>query len=219
MQTELNENTPKSRTPKLETLGRVRSSLKPGQVFRREQLLTKTNAVDRHLHQLLEQGQVEKLSQGLYYVPKHSTFGKLPPEDKVLVRAYLKDDDFLLFSPNTYNTLGLGTTQLYNKTVVYNHKRHGAVKLGNRTFEFRLKHRFPSKLNKEFLLVDLLNNLGDLAEDQNAVLESAHRQLDQFESAKLRAMANRYGMVKTKKKLSSWLTPSSKEQPSTKAHA
>jgi hypothetical protein len=32
---------------------------------------------------------------------------------------------FLLTSPNAYNTLGVGTTQLYDKTVVYNHKRHG----------------------------------------------------------------------------------------------
>ena len=219
MQTELNKNTPKTRAPKLEALGQLRSSLKPGQVFRREQLLTKTNAVDRHLHQLLEQGQVEKLSQGLYYVPKQSTFGKLPPEDEALVQAYLKDDDFLLLSPNTYNALGLGTTQLYNKTVVYNHKRHGAVKLGNRTFEFRLKHRFPNKLNKEFLLVDLLNNLGELAEDQNTVLANAHRQLNQFESAKLKTMANRYGAVKTKKQLSSWLMPSSNKPSPLKAHA
>lgn len=210
MQKELDKNTPKSRAPKLDALGRLRSSLKKGGVFRREDLRDKSNAVDRHLSQLVKQGEVEKLSQGLYYTPKSSAFGKLPPKDDELVEAFLKDSDYLMLTPNSYNALGLGTTQLYNKTVVYNHKRHGAFKLGNRMFEFRLKHRFPNKLNKEFLLVDLLNNLPNLAEDQNTVLKNAHRQLDRFELSKLRMMADRYGAIRTQKQLSSWLPPSSK---------
>ncbi len=36
----------------------------------------------------------------------------------------------LLASPNAYNSLGVGTTQLYDKTVVYNHKRHGEFHAG-----------------------------------------------------------------------------------------
>ena len=39
--------------------------------------------------------------------------------------AFLRDKDFLVFSPSAYNTLGLGTTQLYNRTLVYNHKPTG----------------------------------------------------------------------------------------------
>lgn len=75
-----------------------------------------------------------------------------------------------MFSPNAYNSLGVGTTQLYNEQVVYNRKRHGKFKLGNRTFCFRVKPYFPKDLSKEFLLVDLVNNISRLAEDQNAVL-------------------------------------------------
>ena len=33
----------------------------------------------------------------------------------------------------------VGTTQLYDKTVVYNHKRHGSFSLGGRKFDFRVK--------------------------------------------------------------------------------
>jgi hypothetical protein len=33
----------------------------------------------------------------------------------------------------------VGTTQLYDKTVVYNHKRHGNFSLGGRKFDFRVK--------------------------------------------------------------------------------
>ena len=131
-------------------LGRLRSHLKKGHVYRREDLLGDSNAVDRHLKQLVDAGDLEKLAQGLYYAPKSSTFGRVPPKDNELLEAFLKDENFLLLSPNSYNSLGLGTTQLYNKTVVYNHKRHGVFKLGNRSFEFRVKPRFPKKLDKEF---------------------------------------------------------------------
>ena len=48
---------------------------------------------------------------------------------------------------NQYNALGLGLTQLYNRLIVYNHKRHGIFKLGNKTFDFRRPARgFPMKL-------------------------------------------------------------------------
>src|SRR5690606_23080829 len=124
--------------------------LRPGQVYRRADLEQWTKAVDRHLRELLEKGMLEKPSQGLYYYPKESVFGTVPPEEETLVRSFLKDDDFLITSPNAYNTLGVGTTQLYNKRVVYNHKRHGEFELGGRTFFFHLKPRFPKKLTPEF---------------------------------------------------------------------
>ena len=60
---------------------------------------------------------MKKLRGGLYYYPKQSAFGEVPADDYNLVRAFLKDDRFLLTSPNAYNTLGLGTTQLYNKRI------------------------------------------------------------------------------------------------------
>jgi hypothetical protein len=176
-------------------LGRLRSHLKRGHVYRREDLLGDSNAVDRHLKQLVDAGDLEKLAQ----------FGRVPPKDNELVEAFLKDENFLLLSPNSYNSLGLGTTQLYNKTVVYNHKRHGVFKLGNRSFEFRVKPRFPKKLDKEFLLVDLLNNLDSLAENKDDVLAKAEKQLNKFETAKLQKTVSAYGAGRTKKRVSSWL--------------
>ncbi len=117
-------------------VGELKRQLKPGKVYRREDLTRYSNAVDRHLAQLVNEGVLEKVAQGLYYFPKQSVFGAVPPEDDVLVRSFLKDDRFLLTSPNSYNALRLGTTQLYNKRVVYNHKRHGEVDLDGRTFFF-----------------------------------------------------------------------------------
>src|ERR1035441_6970616 len=74
-------------------------------------------------------------------------------------------DNFVVTSPNAYNQLGLGTTQLYNKRVVYNQKRHGTFPLGNRMVTFERRLNVPRQLSPEFLLVDLVNELDDLAED------------------------------------------------------
>src|SRR5262249_24577760 len=109
------------------------------------------------------------------------------------------DGRFLLASPNAYNQLGVGTTQLYNKTVVYNHKRHGEFSLGGRTFDFRVKPSFPRKLTREFLLVDLVNNLDRLAEDQVEVLARVKQQLTSYDTKRLEQAARNYGNVRTKK--------------------
>lgn len=179
--------------------------LRAGQVYRREDLAHLSTAVDRHLRELVATGRLKKLAQGLYHAPKHSSFGSLPPTDEQVVAAFLRDKDFLVFSPSAYNTLGLGTTQLYNRTLVYNHKRHGVFHLGNRQFDFRMKPRFPKKLTPEFLYVDLLNNLDELAEDREAVLRQAHNKRPSFDPARLqRAIAN-FGNMATRKHFKDWI--------------
>ncbi|MGV0986068.1 MAG: DUF6088 family protein [Limnohabitans sp.] len=179
--------------------------LQAGRVYRREDLARLSNAVDRHLRELVSTGVLKKLAQGLYYAPKQSNFGPLPPTDEQVVRVFLRDKDFLVFSPSSYNTVGLGTTQLYNSTLVYNHKRHGVFKLGNRQFDFRVKPRFPKKLTPEFLYVDLLNNLGELAEDHDAVLSQARNKLMSFNQPRLQAALGNYGNMATRKQVREWI--------------
>ena len=66
-----------------------------------------------------------------------------------------------------FNSLGLGTTQLYDKKIVFNRKRHGEMKLGNRTYFFHRWREAPKSLSREFLLVEMLNRINELAEDHN----------------------------------------------------
>lgn len=186
-------------------LDQVARMLRAGKVYRREDLARFSNAVDRHLRELVSGGVLKRLAQGLYYAPKVSVFGVLPPDDQELVAAFLRDTDFLVFSPSSYNTLGLGTSQLYNKTLVYNHKRHGLFTFGNRQFDFRVKPRFPDTLTSEFLLVDALNNLDDLAEDRNQILQRVEQKLPTFNQARLRRAVADYGSVATKKRFMRWL--------------
>jgi len=188
----------------MKALESLKKHLKPGQVYRRAGLQQWSKAVDRHLKYLVKEWTLQKMSPGLYYCPAKASFGEIPPEDEELVRAFLKSNDFLLTSPNLYNSLGVGTTQLYNKRVVYNHKRHGKFTLGGNVFDFRLKHKFPEKLTKEFLFVDLLNNLDELAEDRQEVLESAKEKTLQ-ERNRMKRFINSYGGERTKKLFNNWL--------------
>ncbi|HVU94818.1 MAG TPA: hypothetical protein VHE34_06315 [Puia sp.] len=190
----------------MEQLDVLKRELRPGAVYRRADLQLWSKAVDRHLQELVKDGTLEKLSGGLYYVPARSTFGKVPAEEHELVEAFLKDSHFLITSPNDYNALGVGTTQLYNTRFVYNHKRHGEFKLGNRTFQFVRKPNVPNKLTSEFLLVDLVNNLKRLAEDQSVVLERVKEKARTMDQERLRKMADRFGKVRTRKLFNSLLT-------------
>lgn len=180
-------------------LNELLGHLRHGKVYRRSDLEKWSCSVDRHLSELVENGTLQKLSHGLYYYPKETAFGVAPPDEKILVSSFLKDDEFLLTSPNFYNMLGVGTTQLYNKRVVYNHKRHGKFKLGDRTFFFHLKRRFPKKLTSEFLLVDLVNNIDTLAEDKDDVLEKVITKAQSMNINKLQKAVQAYGEIKAKK--------------------
>ena len=175
--------------------------LKPGNVYRRETLLFYSNAVDRDLVRLSKEKVLEKVAPGLYYAPKTSRFGYLPPDETLLIKAFLRDDQFLLFSRNEYNTLGLGLTQLYNRTVVYNYKRHGVFKLGNQTYDFRRPARgFPKKITHAFLIVDLLNNLNELAEENSESLKIKIRsKLSPVLLKQASRCAKQYGKMATQK--------------------
>lgn len=180
-------------------------TLRAGRVCRRADLAGHSTAIDRDLAQLVSEGRLQKLSQGLYYVPKLSRFGVLPPADDALVRAFLGEPQYLMFSPASYHALGLGTTQLSNHTRVYNHKRHGLFTFAGRTFDFKLKPRFPKAITSEFLLVDLLNNLDSAAEDSSQVLRLAEIKARELDAVQLKLALAKYGNVAVQKKVLPWL--------------
>jgi len=187
-------------------LQELKKHLKRGKVYRRADLSKWSKSVDRHLDELVQEGTLQKLSQGLYYYPEVTVFGETPPEEEVLVRTFLKDKRFLVTSLNAYNSLGVGTTQLYNSKTVYNHKRHGDFNLGGMTFSFRVKPHFPLKATPEFLLVDLLNNLDQLAEDPKEVVSKVRLKAKTMDAKKLKKSLQEYGSVKAKKLLEPVIT-------------
>ncbi|MEP7007331.1 MAG: hypothetical protein ABI810_15205 [Sphingomonas bacterium] len=185
----------------MSALDELKRRLRPGQVYRRKDLARWSNAVDRHLRQLVDEGRLEKVSGGVYMVPRQTRFGAAHATSENLVETFLGDDRFLIVSTNAYNGLGVGTTQLYNETVVYNRKRHGRFKLGGRTFDFRLRPSVPLRLTEELLMVDLLHNLDRLAEDRAEVLPRALERARTMDPTKLAKALRDYGSARAKRLL------------------
>ena len=91
-------------------MNQIQQHIKLGEVYRRSDLEYYSSSIDRHLAKLTKEGILLKISQGLYYSPRISKFGTVPPDDNMLIERFLKDEDFLLITPNSYNTLKLGLT-------------------------------------------------------------------------------------------------------------
>ena len=62
-----------------------------------------------------------------------------------------------------------------------------------------MRPSFPKKLSREFLLVDLVNNLDQLAESKREVLERVRKRAASFDVPRLQRAARDYGTVRTKK--------------------
>lgn len=174
---------------------KLKEAMVLGRVYRRQDLEGFSTAVDRDLKTLVASGDVRKLSGGLYVRPRPSSLGPLPPEDREVVRAFLKTDDFRLTSYNDFNLLGLGLTQVYNTYVVYNHKRAGDFKLGGRHYKFRLVPAYPIEevVAPEYLLVDMLSNLRRLPDNVELVLRNLKNGVRRFDRAKVLECLERYG--------------------------
>lgn len=180
---------------------KIKNAMTVGRVYRRQELEQFSSTVDRDLKILVKSGEVRRLAGGLYYRPERNAFGVVPPSERELVRAFLKTDDFLVTSHNHFNNLGLGLTQLYNDYVVYNHARKGEYDLGGRHFRFRCPRAYPRELSKEFLLVDLLNNLKELPDNTSNVLRNLKMRLSEFDSIKVQEYLALYGKARAREAL------------------
>ncbi|HVI05156.1 MAG TPA: hypothetical protein VM711_03575 [Sphingomicrobium sp.] len=185
----------------MSALTELKRHLRPGQVYRRKDLARWSNAVDRHLRQLVDEGRLEKVSAGVYMAPRRTKFGPAPAETEKVVETFLGDERFLVVSPSAYNGLGVGTTQLHNEPVVYNHKRHGRFRLDGRMYDFRMRPSVPKRLSKEVLLVDLLHNLDRLPEDKSAVLPRALAKAGEMDRGRLARAVKEFGSARAERLL------------------
>ena len=183
------------------TFNKMKKLLLEGAVYRRSDFTGMTSNVDRNLAKLIEVGALKKLQNGLYLCPKKTPFGESLPDENELLEKFLNDDHFVVYGPSMFNSLGLGTTQLYDKKVVFNRKRHGEMKIGGRSYYFYRWREAPKKLYKEFLLVEMFNRLNELAEDQEMVVINFKKKVGEFNLMKLYKALSRFGTKSTQKKL------------------
>ena len=181
----------------MKAIERIGDHIKIGDVRRREELTEYSNSLDRDLRKLVDTGELRKLWKGVYYRPESSVLGEVPPEYHKMLKAFLRSDDFLIVSPNMYNSLRVGTTQLYNIWLIYNHTRSGRMKVYGQSYHFLKSRRFPKKPDMAFHYVDLINNLRMLEEDHDAVKRHTANHAFDLGIKKMRRTARAYGKPAT----------------------
>ncbi len=182
--------------------------LDAGKVYRTSHLARWGANPTRLAGRLESEGRLEKLSQGLYYAPEQSHFGVVPPSDEALLDAFFDGSPWLLTGPPRWNALGLGSTQLFARPLVYNTMRTGTVRIGRRTFELR-RVSFPSEPTAEWYVVDLLRNAESVGLTREKLEPRLRASLEEgrFSASRLAEMAGRFGR-RAEQKLVRRVTPS-----------
>jgi len=66
-------------------------------------------------------------------------------------------------------------------------------------FTFRRRSNIPRQISAEFLLVDLVNELAQLSEDQDAILSHVRERAKTMDSRKLSRAISLYGKILTQR--------------------
>lgn len=172
--------------------------LEPDRVYRTQDFARWSKNPPRFAKRLVSTGQLVRLRTGLFVHPRVGSFGAVPPSDDDLLRRFLNGGEFVLTGPEKWNALGLGTTAMFAAPRVYNTKRTGRFKLGNRVFDL---HRiaFPKAPPAEWFVVDLFEHAGlagTSRQDLAAALVPSLRR-GAFRAGLLQRMAGRFGTKAT----------------------
>ena len=189
----------------MNSLEKMKKKLKPRASYRREDFTGLSSNVDRYLKKLVSQKILIKIQNGLYMCPEKTPFGTALPEEQKLLKTFLKDDHFVVYDLTMFNSLGLGLTQLHNKRIVFNRKRHGNFCFNGRDYSFHRWREAPKTLSKEFLYVEFLNRFDELSENRTKNINLFKKQLKKLNLKKLQKATNSYGKESTKKKLHAML--------------
>ena len=167
---------------------------KEGRVYRTRDLKKLSSNPTRLAQNLVQEGKLRKLRNGLFYVPKKGTFGDVPPSEDAILKALFGSNSYLKTGPSVWNSLGLGTTAVEAIPLIYNKSKTGLEQIGRKKFEFR-RVRFPRKPSKEFFVVDLLQNLDRAGADPGEMKQALGQALrnGRFDGPTLLEMAEKYG--------------------------
>jgi hypothetical protein len=189
----------------MKAVERMKEMLNPGLVYRNSDFAPVSTDIVRNLMVLVKEGALVRVHDGVFYAPKKTAFGPGYPNTNQLLQKFLKDDHFVVYSWNQFNGLGLGTTQLYDKTVVFNRKRHGEMVLCGQKYYFHRWREAPKQLTKEFLLVEMFNRFKNLAEDKSMVIENLRKKMHTFDRENLEYCLEHYAKESVKKEFQAFL--------------
>ena len=174
-------------------------TIEPGRVLRTRDLGRWGTNPARLGKRLVREGTLERRGHGIYTRPKTGRFGRVPPDEASVLRAFLDGSPFVITGSDRWNALGLGATAVLAVTLVYNTKRSGRFVLGGRPYILR-RVRFPLPPPTEWFVVDLIEH-ADMAGATRSDLEralGAALAARRFDAAELREAAAEYGTRATR---------------------
>ncbi len=177
----------------------IKPRLTSGKVYRTIDLSKWSKNPSRTARRLVREGELTFLAKGLYYRPRQSRFGKVPPENEELLRAFLHNNRFLITGPDLWTELGLGATSVYPHLLVYNTRRSGYFNLGGRIFNLR-RIPFPANPSAEWFVVDLIEHSDMAGVSLDTIEESLKEALraNRFNKGLLSQMGTRFGKKRTR---------------------
>jgi hypothetical protein len=157
---------------------------------------------------LVAQGRLKPLAQGLYAAPRPTRFGEAPPKAEAILDALLDHTPFVLTGPEYWNALGLGSTALFPKQLVYNTKRSGEFDLGGRRFILR-RVAFPAQVTREWYAVDLVEHRDTVGLATDVLVRRMRNVITQggLDRDRLRETAREYGTRNTQNLVQQALEP------------
>jgi len=168
---------------------------RPGEVYRRQDSRL-VEGVDRHLKELVEEGRLPGRNRPLS-LPQGDGVRESAPGRCELVASFLKEHHFLLLRPTPTTASASGRRS-------FTTRRLSIIASGtenSRSADVCLIFGLSRSRNSErgILLVDLVNNLDQLAESRDEVLTRFKQRVLTFDGARLERAAGDYGTVRTKK--------------------
>lgn len=179
--------------------------LESGRVYRTRDLKTWGANAPRLAKRLVREGALVQIAHGLFFHPKRSRFGAVPPSDEAIMRAFLGDAPFVFTGPDRWNALGLGTTAVFAAPLVYNTKRSGTFDFAGRRFTLR-RVAFPEQPGPEWFAVDLLEHADQAGASRTKIASALARAVARgaFDLELLKEMMRRYGATAARRRRLSW---------------
>jgi hypothetical protein len=184
-----------------------------GAVLTTHNLRTRYSNPARKAASLVREGALAKVQGGLYFVPRRTRWGPMPPRAEALLSKWLDGEQgqaWVFTGSAAWNALELGTTAVQAERYVYNHKRSGHFDLAGHQLQLR-RVPFPADPPLEWFVVDLLNHYREAAADLVELGRKLARALasGRFDSARLTELAAEYGRKWTQQAVADAIAQSS----------
>lgn len=133
------------------------------------------------LQRMCEKGELDKIAKGIYYKPKRTKYGVIPPSDQDIIQAFTKDHTGTVIGYVLYNRLGL-TTQISRTVQVLSSKLDGQTK-NIRNINVRYADLdFTDKNVKLIQGMNVLENFDKIQDkDYHAVIDYFDTLADQYD--------------------------------------